>query len=74
MLGCVFDMENSTVRNNLMNQKGYAPYCGGGIDRCIDMPRSKWDVKLNQFKCPKCGWVSEFPDDFIQRYKTKWGL
>lgn len=67
-------MENLIVRNNLMIKKEYAPYCGGGIDRCFEMPKSKWDSKLNQFKCPKCGWVSEIPDDFIKLYKLKWNL
>jgi hypothetical protein len=23
---------------------------------------------------PKCGWTSEFPADFIHRYKEKWGV
>lgn len=70
--------ENSIVRNNLMNQEGYAPYCGSELcaprtpqspDR---WPRTKWIEKLNQFKCPKCGWTSQYPNDFIARYKKKW--
>ena len=64
--------EISTVRENLMNEKGYSPFCGAV--RCLfSMPRSKWDADKNQFTC-RCGWVSEFPQDFIKRYKKKWNL
>ena len=69
--------ELSTVRTNLMNDEGYTGYCGNSWleqkKRGCDMPRTKWDKELNQFKCPKCRWVSQYPDDFIKRYKTKWG-
>ena len=57
----------STVRDNLMNIEGYAPYCGG---MCIKMPRT--DFLGDQFYCPACGCVSEFPKDFIDEYKKKW--
>lgn len=58
--------EESTVRQNLMNEAGYAPYCGS--ENCnAGMPRTKWNEGLNQFAC-SCGWVSEFPADFIERY------
>ena len=63
-------MENSIVRHNLMTVKDYSPYCGS--DECSStLNRSRWCVELNQFKC-NCGWVSQFPSDFIKRYKSKW--
>lgn len=62
--------EESIVRENLMTEEGYSPYCGA--ENCyLRMPRTKWDSSLNQFTC-SCGWVSNFPADFIQRYKQKW--
>ncbi len=65
-------MEESTVRHNLMNEKGYSPYCGA--DGCLySMPRAKWSDTKKQFTC-SCGWVSQFPDDFINRYVEKWSL
>jgi predicted RNA-binding Zn-ribbon protein involved in translation (DUF1610 family) len=56
------------VRNNLMTQLGYAPYCGS--DPCTSFRRSRFDGE--QFVCPHCGWRSQFPDDFIFEYKAKW--
>ena len=66
--------ETSTVRRNLMEQEGYSPYCGNmkparQFDGCSN-PRTYWNGE--QFQCPECGWTSCFPDDFIDRYKTKW--
>jgi len=60
--------EETIVRQNLMNEKGYTPYCY----RCTGLIRVKWNEKLDQFRCPVCSWTSEFPKDFIDRYKTKW--
>jgi len=57
----------SLVQENLINREGYAPYCGS---ECSTMPRAKFDGK--QFVCPNCGWKSEFPADFIKKYKDKW--
>lgn len=55
----------SVVRRNLMEQEGYSPYCGN--DKCGHVwPRTKFDG--DQFRC-RCGWVSQFPDDFIAEYK-----
>ena len=69
-------MENSIVRENLMTREGYSPYCGSNISRSeiggCDNPRTNFDGE--QFVCPKCGWKSEFPKDFIDRYKEKWNL
>lgn len=74
-----FEMKEETiVRENLMTQQNYSPYCGNNksfrsIGGCYN-PRVKWVPELNQFKCPNCGWVSEFPEDFIKRYKARWSL
>lgn len=56
----------SFVRENLMTQPGYTPYCGA--DWCMN--RTRFDGA--QFRCA-CGWCSQFPEDFIAAYKTKWG-
>ena len=63
--------EISTVRENLMNEKGYSPFCGRF---CSSMPRTVWCDAVSQFKCPVCDWLSVFPEDFIRRYKNKWSL
>lgn len=60
----------SIVRNNLMNEKGYSPYCGA-IKRC-SMPRTKFNGQ--QFVCPECRWVSQFDAEFIAAYKKKWDI
>lgn len=64
-------MENSIVRDNLMTQEGYSPYCGNGSNCRYSMPRTFFNGK--QFDC-KCGWVSSFPPEFIKEYKEKWGI
>lgn len=56
------------IRNNLMTQKGYTPYCGSN-GRC-SMPRTEFNGK--QFVCKQCGWVSEFPESFIKQYVKHW--
>jgi hypothetical protein len=67
-----FKMDNSIVRANLMLHPGYSPYCGA--DNCTNaMPRTLFDTKLNQFTC-QCGWISQFPEDFIRKYKSKWKI
>ena len=65
------DKINPIVRKNLMNQEGYTPYCGRS-DCKIGIPRSSWSNKRQQFIC-WCGWISEFPKDFIDKYKERWG-
>lgn len=58
----------SIVRDNLMTQEGYAPYCGA--DDCpVRMPRTHFNGK--QFYC-RCGWHSAFEAEFIEAYKAKW--
>ena len=59
----------SIIRDNLMTQKGYSPYCGSIGKRC-SMPRTTFTG--TQFKCSECGWVSSFDEKFIAAYKTKW--
>jgi hypothetical protein len=59
----------SQVRENLMSREGYTPYCGK--DRCsFGWPRTTW--YHGQFEC-MCGWRSEFPAEFVEQYKAKWG-
>lgn len=69
------DGELSIVRTNMMQDPNYTGYCGNSWNEQrrlnCDMPRTKWIPELSQFKCPKCGWVSEFPESFIKRYKEK---
>jgi hypothetical protein len=62
--------EESIVRENLMEREGYKPYCGN-LHCFFNNPRTKWDNDKDRFYCG-CGWVSEFPEDFITRYKNKW--
>jgi hypothetical protein len=61
-------MTDSIVRNNLMTQHGYSPYCGDPNCR-KGMPRTTFDGQ--QFVC-LCGWRSEFPEDFITQYINHW--
>lgn len=64
------EQEVTIVRQNLMEQPGYTPYCGA--DTCKEhWPRTTFNGQ--QFKC-KCGWQSFFPEDFIERYKIKWNI
>ena len=67
----------SIVRQNLMNLEGYTPYCGSDTARPpfgsgCDNPRTKFNGQ--QFVCPKCNWISDFPIAFIDKYKKKWQL
>ena len=58
----------STVRNNLMKVPGYAPYCPNSSSFDPHFVRAQFDGE--QFKC-RCGWRSEFPDDFMEGYKKR---
>lgn len=60
----------SIVRDNLMERKGYTPYCGAS--NCVlRMPRTKFNGK--QFACD-CGWQSAFEAVFIDEYKKQWNI
>jgi hypothetical protein len=69
-------MESSIVRENLMTREGYTPYCCNSISRSkkggCDNPRTKFNGE--QFVCPHCGFKTDFPEDFIKRYKAVWNL
>jgi hypothetical protein len=56
----------SIVRENLLTQKGYTPYCGDSQCR-FRMPRTAFNGK--QFQC-MCGWQSAFEPAFIEDYKA----
>lgn len=62
--------EATWMRQKLMDEKDYMPYCGNSA--CTEMPRTYWSRVTKQFICPCCGWVSKFPEDFIERYIKKW--
>jgi len=62
------DTPISTVRRNIMTERGYSPYCGA--ERCyLTWPRTSFDG--GQFGC-RCGWRSSFEPEFIAEYKTRW--
>jgi len=61
---------NNIVRDNLMTDKSYSPYCGN--PNCRTMPRTIFNG--SQFYCPSCNYVSKFPKEFIDEYKLKWGI
>lgn len=64
-----YDISLSIIRQNLLEDKTYRPYCGNKNCK-YDMPRVEYNVKSNQFKC-KCGWKSSFPKNFLLIYKNK---
>lgn len=66
-------LQTSIVRSNLMSVPDYAPYCGNEHSECSQMPRTTWQPVLKQFKCPTCGWMSNFSQSFIAEYIKKWG-
>ena len=66
------------VRRNLLNIKGYTPYCGSELcePRSKESP-SRWPRTVfngKQFICPKCKWESKFPNDFIEDYLSVWNI
>ncbi len=65
-------MEETIVRENLMKDKNYRPYCGNW-NNCYN-PRTEYRAVDGQFICPHCKWVSQFPKDFIDRYNAKHNL
>lgn len=60
----------SIVRKNLMNERGYTPYCGSDKECAGMWPRSRFTG--SQFRCPACGWESRFEPEFIAEYRAKW--
>lgn len=73
---CLVDGRVSVVRSNLLNERGYSPYCGNRIYRLLpggcDNPRMHFDG--SQFVCPRCGHRTEYPSDFIDYYKKIWNI
>jgi len=63
----------SIVRKNLLTEKNYTPYCGGDYGVC-GLPRTVFNGSQFKCSCSSCSWVSDFPDEFIQEYKKKWGI
>lgn len=61
----------TTVRNNLIYEKGYTPYCGLQGKCYYNWPRTTFTGE--QFKC-KCGFETRFEKAFITEYKAKWSL
>jgi len=61
----------SIVKENLMTRIGYTPYCGKEGKCFYQWPRMEFDGK--QFFC-RCGYRTQFPEEFIQKYKEKWGF
>lgn len=56
----------SQVRTNMMEDKNYTPYC----IPCHGLQRfGKFNGK--QMVCPNCKAETEFPIEFINRYKQK---
>lgn len=58
----------SIVRDNLMNERGYTPYCGAE-DCYLHWPRTRFNGQ--QFAC-RCGFETTFEPEFIAAYKAKW--
>lgn len=54
------------VRDNLLTQFGYTPYCGN-VTCGWHWPRTTF--KGLQFHC-RCGWVSAFEPEFIEQYRA----
>jgi len=61
----------SIVRQNLLQDKNYTPYCGNS--NCRSMPRTI-RTSTFQFKCSCCGWESSFDEEFIEQYKITHGF
>lgn len=71
------DDEATIVRQNMMDDPTYRGYCGNNIARnAIGGCSNPRTIRLSggQSKCPECGWVSEYPKEFIDRYKAKHNL
>ena len=57
-------MTESILRRNLLNERGYTPYCGA--EKCyVRWPRTRFNGQ--QFQC-MCGWQSSLEPEFIAQY------
>lgn len=62
--------EDTIVRQNMIDDKNYRPYCM----KCSGLQRMNIRLDNLQLQCPKCKSITQFPSDFVNRYKTKWNL
>lgn len=58
----------SLVREKLMSEPFYTPYCGKEQCHAI-WPRTFFNGE--QFQC-QCGWKSQYEKEFIDQYVAKW--
>ena len=58
--------ELSIVRQNMINNINYRPYCL----TCADLIKFEQWTKEEQLECPQCKRTTEFPKHFITRYKS----
>lgn len=59
--------EYSQVRTNMMKDRYYTPYCMV----CPGLQRFGQLGSDGQMTCPKCGTKTQFPKEFIERFKLK---
>lgn len=64
------EYEFSQVRTNMMSDKNYTPYCVP----CPGLIRFKKLGSDGQMTCPRCGDKTQFPKEFIDRFKAKHGI
>lgn len=60
----------SVVRDNMIKDKIYTPYCGS-MNGCNN-PRTFFNGE--QMECPHCNWESKFEPEFIEQYKSTHNL
>lgn len=63
-------MEFSQVRTNMMKDVNYFPYC----IPCPGLQRYRKTDTIGTLKCPKCGDIITYPEDFINRFKANHGI
>lgn len=56
----------SIVRQNIKKDPDYRPYCGN--PDCHGRAWERVEKDGDQFKCPLCGWRSEFEEEFSDKY------
>lgn len=62
--------DDSFMKNKLLTEQGYMPYCGG--TQCATLRRTRFNGR--QFVASCCNWTSVYSYAFIKRYKEKWNL